>query len=361
MKKNLNKFLPSEAMISDEQQEKPENNNNTNKNGGKESSLSSFEKTMKMCRLYLRVKCFLINIDNLSGRTLYYYYEQTRLDSLKYQNWLQLTGYTEVFISIAAKTIWLKYAQKWKDMLKDKKIALNIYLPEIDKTIDKWALLEEKLLELDSEYIVDKNGEREILHKSDSTVPLQIITVEIVNENEVIGVKETIMTSVIKDILKLPYYGVHYYHVTKQVECGNNLTHCKLGIGPFGVTVVVSPYFTTWTETLNMSWTSAETIQHNNNVLEIIEFNRGTAEREHHFFNCLNEKEAKYLVRELKEIMAFQSQMKISQKTKRNSIGIMNKDEKNGSSMLYSPVPRRSSSFSLLNLALPRKMSSGST
>lgn len=352
LKKQLNKVLPSEAIVTGTFCKS--NNKGSEENGGKRKP-HGMDHALKTCRLYLRVKQFLLDTDSLGGNTLYFYYEQTRLDALKYQNWLQLDGFTDVFTDIAAKTIWLRYKEKWKNIIEKKKASLNYFLPVCEKTEQIWCLLENELKQIDRNYgnnntvqncsIIDKLP----LSKSDSTSSSsQTIRVEILNEEDVMIMdsNEIIMISVIKDTMKLPYYGIHYYHVSIRNN-DNNLTNCKLGVGPFGVTVLVAPFYTTWSESEIITWTNVSDVNHNKNILEITAVKHIDKGTECHQFECLNDKEAKYLFKELKETHTFQTSRKgrASQRKKRNSIGVFNPQESSPS-----PVSLNSASNSFLVL-----------
>jgi len=143
--------------------------------------------------------------------------------------------------------------------------------------------------------------------------------------------------------------------MTKDTE-EKNLTNCILGIGPFGLTVVVSPYYTTWKESIYVTWNSVEEMRYEKNILHV----KSSGHELLYRFVCLNEKEAKYLFRELKENRSFQLQAKNEKRTvtKKNSIGVLNSSPTGKSNTLnISPLPRRRTlSFSLL--LFPRKYSS---
>jgi FERM C-terminal PH-like domain./FERM N-terminal domain. len=352
--KSLYKFLPSEAIVSNE------TISSTNH--------SPFN-NIKTCRLYLRVKIFLANIHVLSGSTLFYYYEQARLDSLRYQNWLEFGELTEIFHDIAAKAIWLKYGESWVEGVESRKLPLHFFLPISEQNDDTWSILTGKLKSMNDEFgfngipIIreDYSLAKLPLTKTDSNQSQATTSTRknTVTEEDVVIVddRDQIMLTVLIEMAKLPYHGVHFYHVsmTKDTE-EKNLTNCILGIGPFGLTVVVSPYYTTWKESIYVTWNSVEEMRYEKNILHV----KSSGHELLYRFVCLNEKEAKYLFRELKENRSFQLQAKNEKRTvtKKNSIGVLNSSPTGKSNTLnISPLPRRRTlSFSLL--LFPRKYSS---
>ena len=64
-----------------------------------------FDGNIKTCRLYLRIKLFHTDLKILDSSCLYYYYQQVKLDLLKYQNWLNTNDYNHIFHKNAAKSI----------------------------------------------------------------------------------------------------------------------------------------------------------------------------------------------------------------------------------------------------------------
>ena len=360
-KKNLYKFLPGEAIVPFEQVSSSKND---------EKSMKGFalnNNTIKSCRLYLRVRIFPQTVDFLSESALYHFTEQVRLDAIRYQNWLQFPGLTDTLHEMAAIGIWLKYGESSINLAAKQCLALHYYLPISDQDDTTWTRLKTILQRLNDEYgfkgISITKGECLIaklpLTKSDSLQSSKNTTLSDVTEDDVIIVddREIIMTSLVSKAKKLPFYGTHFYHVSMATDdIGKNLTNCKLGIGPYGISVVVSPFYTTWKECLNMKWGTVGEIKFEENVLHV-------SEKElRHAFVCMNEKEARYLFRQLKEMnfihLSNMNNRRV-ERTKRNSIGVMNLSatthNKNNNSLSVSPRPKRTLSFNLL--LLPRKFS----
>uniref|UniRef100_A0A7M6DR16 FERM domain-containing protein n=1 Tax=Clytia hemisphaerica TaxID=252671 RepID=A0A7M6DR16_9CNID len=375
-KKALYKFLPSEAILPYDQR------SSIDETCTKKFTINN---AIKTCRLYLRVRIFLPNVDSLNGRSLYFYYEQARLDSLRYQNWLQFSGLTEIYHNIGAIAIWLKYGESSLEGIENRTMHLNMYLPINEQNDNTWCMLKKRLQDLNTEYgyhdyrvntpvIKESLITKLPLSKSDSNQSAISVTrmrKDTVTEDDVVIVddRDTIMVKLINEAKRLPFYGVHFYHVSMQKdEDSKNLTNCKLGLGPVGITVVVSPFYTTWRESLSLGWSSIEEMKYDRNILYITEKSRGkgkklksneSASSLSHQFICVNEKEAKYLFDQLRDYHFIQTtiqQERKADRTKRNSIGILNappvtKDNK----LSASPIPRRSLSFNLL--LFPRKYS----
>ena len=361
-KKGLYKFLPAEAMVPFDQVL-----------SGDEENTKGFtlnNNTIKSCRLYLRVRIFQPNIDSLDESTLYFFTEQVRLDALRYQNWLQFPGLTEVLHDIAAKSIWLKYGDSSIDLVANQDLPLHYYLPISEQNDTTWFALKNKLQKLNEEFGFKdfslNKGDCLIaklpLTKSDSEQSSKSKRLSDVTEDDVIIVedRDTIMASLVSEAKKLPFYGAHFYHVSMATDkIGKNLANCKLGIGPNGISVVVSPFYTTWKECLNIKWSTVGEIKYEGNALHVSE--KSTPKDLYHAFVCMNEREAKYLFRELKEMHSFHLSNlngRRVERIKRNSIGVMNLSvaERNNK-LSVSPAPKRSTlSFSLL--LLPRKFSS---
>ena len=373
-KKCLYKFLPGEAIVPFEQIPILHDDNT--------KGFALNNNSMKSCRLYLRVRIFPPNIDNLFSQALYYFTEQIRLDAIKYQNWLQFPGLTDIFHEIGAIGIWLKFGESSIELISKQNIQLHYYLPISEQNETTWAILKTKVEKLNDDYgykgftLEDKREECLIsklpLTKSDSeqsTTRTRKITV---TEDDVIIVddRDTIMLSLVSEAKKLPFYGTHFYHVSmtadKEGEGSKSQTNCKLGIGPSGICVVVSPFYTTWTERVNIKWNSVGEMKYEKNMLHVNEnaLPRGGTSLLHSFV-CIDEKEAKYMFNQLKEMHFFHlsnSSDRRVERSKRNSIGVMNmltvanENKQQQNNMLsVTPAPRRTLSFNLL--LLPRKFS----
>ena len=80
----------------------------------------------------------------------------------------------------------------------------------------------------------------------------------------------------------------------------------------------------TWKENLHVSWSRVVDMKYEKNILNISE-NDTTL----HEFVCLDEKEAKYLLQQLKETHTYQSNIAVTekQKSKKNSIGVLTSSE----------------------------------
>lgn len=354
-KKSLHKFLPSATIVTSEQ---------ATKLNGIDTRMV-LDSTIKSCRLYLRVKYFYTNVDVLSDRTLHHYYEQVKLDTLKYQNWFNLRGYTDVFHRIAAYALCLTYGCSTKNKLKHNQILLHYFLPQCERNENTIEMLAQLLKEISENAGICFIDFEENIEKQINNIPIKTKSIskaidpsipdikvdEIIDDS---AVKEFLMLSLIKEALTLPCYGVYYYHVTTVPKIKNEKAYtCKLGIGPFGASVAISPDYTTWEEVENWKWDTVDEINYDKNILDIQETSSDEFQTCLHQFECYDEKEAKYLFRELKAshlvqvrvLEKYRRRGDTLRKKRHNSIGVLS-DEM--ASLALSPLIARSTSLMLV-------------
>lgn len=312
--------------------------------------------TLKTCRLYLRIKHFYVNVDVLSGQLLHYYYEQVRFDTIKQQNWLNLDGFRDVFYNIAARSLWLSYGSDITHHLEKKQFNMYYHLPQCQWEAESLDILKKKLERINDDMKTDGCDDTK---SCDSRSESQSLRSDSHSLRSVDADNEFIMLSAIKESLKLPFYGIYYYHV-------NFIRHeelppicCKLGVGPFGITIAVTSDYTTWEEVESWNWSTVGDIKRDHNILEIHETTatctnlNTTRQNTIHLFQCIDEREAKYLIDELQEIYSFQ--MTVVNRNKRlrtgkqsrirRSIGILSNES---TSCFLTPVASRSTSMTVL-------------
>ena len=261
-----------------------------------------FDGNIKTCRLYLRIKLFHTDFKNLDSSCLYYYYQQVKLDLLKYQNWLNINDYNHIFHKNAAKSIFLNYGLNSVNYLNSRTIKIHLYMPKCEITEESPRIIAsilEKMLSGSEEGKPSPNDTNDnLLHNKRKISSLSIPGALVDDEHYI---DPNIMISFLYDATKIPFYGMHFYDVMLIDNAQSQNILSKVGIGPHGVLVFSTSDYTTWLYLMKLGLNEISKFTHSKDILGIHE----SSSRKIYNFRCINEKEAKYLFKHFKEIKQF--------------------------------------------------------
>ena len=261
-----------------------------------------FDGNIKTCRLYLRIKLFHTDFKNLDSSCLYYYYQQVKLDLLKYQNWLNINDYNHIFHKNAAKSIFLNYGLNSVNYLNSRTIKIHLHMPKCEITEESpriVASILEKMLSGSEEGKPSPNDTNDNLLHSKRKISSLSIPGALVDDEYYID--PNIMISFLYDATKIPFYGMHFYDVILIDNAQSQNISSKVGIGPHGVLVFSTSDYTTWLYLMKLGLNEISKFTHSKDILGIHE----SSSRKIYNFRCINEKEAKYLFKHFKEIQQF--------------------------------------------------------
>ena len=261
-----------------------------------------FDGNIKTCRLYLRIKLFHTDFKNLDSSCLYYYYQQVKLDLLKYQNWLNINDYNHIFHKNAAKSIFLNYGLNSVNYLNSRTIKIHLHMPKCEITEESPRIIAsilEKMLSGSEEGKPSPNDTNDNLLHSKRKISSLSIPGALVDDEYYID--PNIMISFLYDATKIPFYGMHFYDVILIDNAQSQNISSKVGIGPHGVLVFSTSDYTTWLYLMKLGLNEISKFTHSKDILGIHE----SSSRKIYNFRCINEKEAKYLFKHFKEIKQF--------------------------------------------------------
>ena len=261
-----------------------------------------FDGNIKTCRLYLRIKLFHNDLNNIDSSCLYYYYQQVKLDLLKYQNWLNINDYNNIFHKNAAKSIFLNYGLSSVNYLNRNAIKIHLHMPKCEITEESPRIIAsilEKMLSGSEEGKPSPDDKNDNLFHNKRKIYSLSIPGALADDAHYID--SNIMLSFLYDATKIPFYGMHFYDVILIDTAQSQNILSKVGIGPHGVLVFSTSDYTAWLYLMKLGLNEISKFTHSKDILGIHE----TSSRKSYNFRCINEKEAKYLFKHFTEIKQF--------------------------------------------------------